>query len=121
MIRVFSTSNVIKVENTSLLSNESLDDLLLLNTDKVPLSSFNPERAIELWWSDKTRRPNQQKRKKYKKRQQSKSKDNVIILDSDSDHSEEQNSNNSASSSGDDSDVNSDLLEEWEHLIELAS
>ena len=53
----FSTSNVIK--NRSLLSNESLDDLLLLNTDKVPLSSFNPERAIELWWNDKTRRPNQ--------------------------------------------------------------
>ena len=46
--RIFSTSNVIKVENRSLLSNESLDDLLLLNTDKVPLSSFNPEQAIEL-------------------------------------------------------------------------
>ena len=41
--RSFSASNAIKVENKSLLSTISLDDLLHLNTDKLPLSSFNPE------------------------------------------------------------------------------
>jgi len=56
--RIFSICNAIKVENRTLLSNESLDDLLQLNTDKVPLNSFNPERAIKLWWNDTTRRPN---------------------------------------------------------------
>ena len=48
----FSISNVIKVENRSLLSNEMLDDLLLLNTNKMPLQNFNADKAIELWWND---------------------------------------------------------------------
>ena len=61
--RVFSTSNVIKMDKRSLLLNESLDDLLMLNTDKVPLSRFNADSAIQLWWKDKTRRPNQTTRK----------------------------------------------------------
>ena len=88
---------------------------MLLNTDKVPLSSFNPDRAIELWWSDKTRRPNQHKRKIYKQWHQGQTKDKVIILDSD--HSDvEQNSDNSRSSSGND-DTGADLLEEWFHLF----
>ena len=112
--RVFSTCNIIKVENRSLLSSESLDDILLLNTDKIPLSSFNSETAIELWWSDKTRRPNQHKRKAYKKRHQSKTEPKVIILDSD--HSDVSDVEESPGSSSDD-DTGSDLLEEWDHLF----
>lgn len=57
--RVFSRASAIKVEKRSRLSNRSLDDLLLLNTPAVPLSSFNPDPSINLWWSDKTRRPSQ--------------------------------------------------------------
>ena len=65
--RVFSMSNVIKTDKRSLLSEESFDDLLLLNSSKIPLTSFVADQAIDLWWSDKTRRPNQNPRKKYKK------------------------------------------------------
>ena len=65
--RVFSMSKVIKTDKRSILSGEFFDDLLLLNTDKVPLTSFVADQAIDLWWTDKIRRPNQRPRKKYKK------------------------------------------------------
>ena len=115
--RVFSTRNIIKVENRSLLSNESLDDLLLLNTDKIPLSSFNSETAIELWWSDMTRRPNQYKRKAYKKRHQNKTEPKFIILDSDHSDVSDVEENSYISGSSSDDDTSSDLLEEWDHLF----
>ena len=66
--RVFSLLGVIKVNKRSLLSNETLDDLLLLNSDKIPLDKFNPNPAIDLWWSAKARRPSQKSRKLYKPR-----------------------------------------------------
>ena len=56
--RVFSLSNIIKTDRRSLLSAESFDDLLLLNSNKIPLTSFVADQAIDLWWTDKTRRPN---------------------------------------------------------------
>ena len=65
--RVFSMSKVIKTDKRSILSGEFFDDLLLLNTDKVPLTSFVADQAIDLWWTDKIRRSNQRPRKKYKK------------------------------------------------------
>jgi len=84
---------------------------------KVPLSSFNPERAIKLWWNDTTRRPNQHKRKVYKKQHHDQTKNKVIILDSDTDHSDvgDQDSGDSESSLSDD-----DTLLEWDRLIESA-
>ena len=33
--------------------------------DGILLASFNPDSAIECWWMDKQRRPNQRKRKVY--------------------------------------------------------
>ena len=66
--RVFSLLGVIKVNKRSLLSNDTLDDLLLLNSDKIPLDKFDPNPAIDLWWSAKTRRPSQKSRKQYKPR-----------------------------------------------------
>ena len=45
------------------LTNESLDDLLVLNSDKVPLPMFDPNPSIDLWWSEKTRQPSQTARK----------------------------------------------------------
>ena len=67
--RIFSTFKVIKVDKRSLLGNDTLDDLLVLNTDRIPLKDFNPDRSITMWWKAKTRRPNQHQRKEYKKTQ----------------------------------------------------
>ena len=51
---MFSQLNVIKTEKRTLLSNESLDNLL-------------SDCAIDIWWKEKVRQPNQRGRKKYKK------------------------------------------------------
>ncbi len=53
------------MDKRSSLGNDLLDDLLVLNTDRVPLKDFNPDRSISLWWGDKVRRPNQRPRKEY--------------------------------------------------------
>jgi len=93
----------------------------MLNTDKVPLSRFNADSAIQLWCRDKTRRPNQTARKTYKKHccKEKVKKNEVILLDSDSDCDSEvdtmQLSDASCSSSEND-DV--DLLEEWDQLVD---
>ena len=65
--RVFSQLNVIKTNKRTSLSNESLDDLLLLTSDSVPLKDFCPDDAINLWWKDKVCQPQQSSRKLYKK------------------------------------------------------
>ena len=65
--RVFLIAGTIKMKERSLLTNEPLDDLLLLNADKTPLKLFDPNPSIDLWWSAKTRRPSQKPRKQYKK------------------------------------------------------
>ena len=60
--------NVVKVDKQATLSNESLDDLLVLNSDKISIRNFNPDHSIDRWWEAKTRRPHQKSRKKYAKR-----------------------------------------------------
>ena len=52
----------IKVDKRMLFSNETLHDLLLLNSDKLPLEKFNLNPGIDLWW---VRRPLQKARKQY--------------------------------------------------------
>ena len=79
--------NVIKTNKRSLLSNESLDDLLLLSTDSAPLKEFCPDAAIDLWWKDKLCRPNQKKRREYMKRTNT----TTSTVDSSSSESEESN------------------------------
>lgn len=66
--RVFSTLKLIKVDKRSSLSNEALDDLLLLNINPCSVTDFNPDESIQRWWEDKDRRPNKQPRQPYKKR-----------------------------------------------------
>ena len=66
--RMFSGLGTIKMEKRTRLTNESLDDLMLLRSEKVPLASFNAGQSIDLWWAAKGRRPYQRKRKKYKTR-----------------------------------------------------
>ena len=50
------------------LENDTLNDLLEIYIEGPPLSSFGPDVAIELWWSDccTTRRLNQPPRKTYR-------------------------------------------------------
>ena len=67
--RCFSTLKLIKADRRCSLSNDTLDDLLILNTDRVPLQDFNPGAAIDLWWKSKIRRLNQPPRKQYAKHQ----------------------------------------------------
>ena len=66
--RVFSTLATIKTDKRSRLNNESLDDLLLLNSTRIPITSFDPDPSIDLWWSAKARRPSQRERKEYRPR-----------------------------------------------------
>ena len=66
--RIFSLLGTIKVEKRSRLTNESLNDLLLLKSDKTPLSNFNPDPSIDLWLSAKSRGPSQKKIKEYRQR-----------------------------------------------------
>jgi len=59
---------LVKIKKRSLLSNEALNDLLTITSAQVPLKQFSPDEPIELWWSDRVRRPNQKSKKPYKKR-----------------------------------------------------
>ena len=60
--------NVIKGTRRSSLSNNTVKDLITINSDCLPLHSSNADRSIELWWKAKTRRVNQQPHQPYKKR-----------------------------------------------------
>ena len=66
--RTFSQLNLIKCSKRTSLSRDTLNDLLVLNADKIPLQEFTPEAAIDLWWDAKTRKPSHAPRKQYKKR-----------------------------------------------------
>ena len=94
--------NVIKANKRSLLTNESLDDHILLATDGAPLKEFCSDAAIDLWWRDKLHRPNQRKRKKYKKCTSIKRP----AVESSSSQSESE-----------ESDVKIDMLTEWENWM----
>lgn len=54
--RVFSTMKNIKVDKRSSISNELLDDLLVMNVDKVDIEEFKADHSIDLWRRSKTRR-----------------------------------------------------------------
>ena len=56
------------MNNVSLTS--TLDDLLEISIEGLPLSSLSADSAIDLWWSDcrTTRRTNQTKRRPYRPR-----------------------------------------------------
>ncbi len=66
--RTFSQVKLIKCSKRASLGNDTLNDLLTLNTDKRPLQGFSPETAIDLWWDAKARKPSHGPRKQYKKR-----------------------------------------------------
>ena len=103
--RVFSTVNVIKVDKRSTLSNESLDDLLVLNSDKVPLQDFNTNPSINLWWESKTKGPAQKPRKRYEKRH--------------SIHSSTESEGSEPMHDSDITDPQVNSLKEWDSWVEL--
>ena len=49
--------------------------LLVLNSDRVAITEFNPDRSIKLWWSAKNRRPKQNPRREYRKKSATSSSD----------------------------------------------
>ena len=96
--RIFSTLKVIKVDKRSLLGNDTLDDLLVLNTDLIPLKNFNPDPSITMWWKAKTRQPNQRQRKEYKKKS---------------------NTGDQEDTSADSEEVAGNLLDDWDEFTKL--
>ena len=52
--RIFSVLKLIKVDRRSSLGNDTLKDLLTLNTDGTSMENFNPDPCIDLWWQAKT-------------------------------------------------------------------
>ena len=68
--QIFSLMKVVKTARRSNLENDTLNDLLEIYIEGPILSSFCPDVAIELWWSDccTTRRVNQLPRKTYRPR-----------------------------------------------------
>ena len=106
--RVFSTVNVIKVDRRARLTNESLDDLLTINIDKTPLTSFDSNPAIDLWWKEKNRLPNQKPRKRYRPRKLRK------ITSTESDTATSSTVSIESSDSELSSDEEPDLLTKWD-------
>ena len=43
------------MERRASLSNETLNNLLVINIDPVPFEEYNPDPAIQMWWDDKVR------------------------------------------------------------------
>ena len=91
--------------SSSCLSSQTLDDLLLIKNNEIPLSKFSPDPCIDLWWQAKIRRPAQKERKKYKPRQSE--------------------STGQSSTSGDisepDDEVSENVLECWDNLFDSDS
>ena len=71
-------------EKRTSLNNDALDDLLMVSTMDCPLMEFNADKAIDIWWADKARRPSQKTRKSYTKRSSS----STITSDSESETEE---------------------------------
>ena len=68
--QLFSLLKIIKTKRQTSINNSTLHDLLQINVEGPPLSSFNANVAIQLWWTDccTSRRVNQNPRKEYRPR-----------------------------------------------------
>ena len=98
-LRVFSQVNIIKSNKRTLLTNETLDNLVMVSTMNIPLPEFNPDKAIDLWWREKTRRPNQSERKPYQRKG---------------------GTDTNTSSDGPTDAVMPSLLDDWDHWVDIA-
>ena len=53
---MLSLLKLIKSDRRSCLSENHLDDLMQISIDGPPMSEWNADGAVQLWWSDKQRR-----------------------------------------------------------------
>ena len=65
--RAFSQFNLLKSSKRTSLGKVILNNLMVLNVEKVPLQEFSPEAVIDLWWDTKPRKPSHSPWKLYKK------------------------------------------------------
>ena len=82
--RAFSTLKVLKTDRRTSLLTSTLDDLMEINVEGPTPENFSADGAVQLWWADRTRRPNQGARKEYRPR----ATDNTVSENSDSDSEE---------------------------------
>ena len=87
----------IKLEKQSSMSNELLDDLLIVNIEEVNVDDFKVDDNIELWWKAKIQCPNQQWRRVQKQKFRRHSSTSDIDSESSSD---------------------TDILEDWDSLMD---
>ena len=66
--RAFSTMKVVKTNRRTSLLTSTLDNLMEINVEGPTPENFNADGAVQLWWLDCTRRPNQSARKEYRPR-----------------------------------------------------
>ena len=99
--RVFSTMKNMKVDKRSSVSNELLDDLLVINVDKVNIEEFKADHSIDICLRSKSRPSNQTARNIYKTRKEVQGTSSTSI---DSDSS--------------DRPRDSDILGEWDHWMD---
>ena len=57
--RTFSSLKLVKTNLRNKLSENHLDDLLQIAVDSPPLSQWDASGAIQLWWKDRQRFPEQ--------------------------------------------------------------
>ena len=66
--RAFSTLKVIKTDRCMSLHTSTLDDLMEINIEGPNPDKFAGDDAVQLWWEDRLRRPNQRERSEYRPR-----------------------------------------------------
>ena len=67
--RTFSTLKVVKTDRCTSLHMDTLDDLMEINVEGPLLENFSADLAVDLWWAECARRPNQGPRKEYRPRE----------------------------------------------------
>ena len=60
---------MIKTDRWTSLQLTTFDDLMEIKVEGPSPVSFSAEQTVNLWWSDRSRRPNQMPRNEYKPRE----------------------------------------------------
>ena len=108
---MFSCLKLIKTNNRTSLSTDTLDDLLEINVEGPAFKEFSADSAVELWWQEccTSRRPNQPQRKLHKPRMNT-SSSSTCTSDTDCVTS-------SSKTDGQDSTIS---LDEWDNLFDTS-
>ena len=61
--RMFSALKLVKTDRRTQISHQTLIDILEIRLEGPPLKDFTPDKAVEAWWNESARRPNQSARK----------------------------------------------------------